>query len=56
LEEKTEEVLKKISLFNSKTLKNKIVNLSQPAHKMVFCIFDINVETKKVRLKSKISE
>ena len=56
LEEKTEEVVKKISIFNSKTLKNKYVNLSQAAHKIELCIFDINQETKKVRLKSKISE
>lgn len=56
IEEKIEEVVKKVSLFNSKTLKNKFVSANQQIQKIVLCLFEILPDNKKIRLKSKTSE
>jgi hypothetical protein len=50
LEEKEEEIIKKTSIFNTKIIKNKNLNLSGEVHRIALCIFEYNKEKDKFEL------
>lgn len=50
LEEKEEEIIKKTSIFNSKIIKNKNVNLSGDVNRIVLCLFEYNKEKNQFQI------